>query len=135
MSIDRYFVLPPGASSCFAMCLLLAASPVYPGAAVNGDALLHNCKIYLSTVDGTAAEPKGSSAGVACEGYLRGFIDSHGMESSMTGDYLYCLPPGTSTAQVVLVVVKYLEDNPTKLHQPRAPLVARALTQAFPCKK
>ena len=40
-----------------------------------------------------------------------------------------------NTAQVAKIVIKYINNNPEKLHLCAATLVINALSEAFPCKK
>ena len=71
-----------------------------------------------------------------CIGYIMGVSD-------MALDYLafapnakrtYCLPSEVHPDQLVMVVKKYLEDNPAQLHLPAGVLTTHALTAAFPCR-
>jgi RNA polymerase primary sigma factor len=45
-----------------------------------------------------------------------------------------CPPSNSSTAQAVRIVVKYLRDNPERLHMPASVLVTDAIRSSFPCK-
>jgi Rap1a immunity proteins len=71
-----------------------------------------------------------------CLGYIMGVSD-------MALDYLafapnakrtYCVPSEVHPDQLVMVVKKYLEDNPAQLHLPAGVLTTYALTAAFPCR-
>jgi hypothetical protein len=46
-----------------------------------------------------------------------------------------CVPAGVSGVQLMEVVKRYVNANPSKWNQPAAPLVVDALNGAFPCKK
>jgi Rap1a immunity proteins len=46
----------------------------------------------------------------------------------------YCPPKELSPLQTRLVVMKYLGDNPAKLHKPAVDLARSALRLAFPCQ-
>ena len=61
-----------------------------------------------------------------CAGYVLGVTDT-------TLD-LYCFPPGITKMQIRGVAVKYLNNNPKKLHLLAPGLVIKALQTAFPCK-
>lgn len=45
-----------------------------------------------------------------------------------------CVPPELPTGQKIRVVVKYLEDRPTRLHESFSVLVLEALRVGWPCK-
>lgn len=45
-----------------------------------------------------------------------------------------CVPYESTTGELVRVVVKYMNDNPTSLHEPRAGPVLHAFIHAYPCK-
>ena len=46
----------------------------------------------------------------------------------------YCLPKGGKIRQGVMIVVRYLETHPERLHMKSGVLVYSALRDAFPCK-
>ena len=47
----------------------------------------------------------------------------------------FCVPHGgMASAQAIRVVVKFLKENPAKLHQPETMLAMMALLNSFPCK-
>jgi len=102
---------------------LLVTSPVW-GAASGGD-LYASC----NSAPGTAGDQN-------CSSYINGFVngvllDQIGREQG----YPICIPNGTNTAQVRDVVKKFLEAHPAVLNVESGPLVARAITDAFPCPK
>ncbi len=47
----------------------------------------------------------------------------------------YCLPLSNTHLQITRVVIKYLRDNPGKLHLSSGFLILEALKETFPCKK
>ncbi|MNJ01850.1 hypothetical protein D3C73_1616130 [compost metagenome] len=49
-------------------------------------------------------------------------------------DEIFCVPTTVTYAQLVRVVVKYLQDNPKDLNKGRMTLVWQALMDAYPCK-
>jgi hypothetical protein len=71
----------------------------------------------------------GDSAGAGLfMGYVSGIAD--------TGDgLLFCPGIRVVVGQLTAVVEKYLENNPEKWDYEAAPLVIRAMQQAFPCEK
>jgi Rap1a immunity proteins len=46
-----------------------------------------------------------------------------------------CLPPGVTNFQAIRVVVKYIDDQPARLHDNFKALTLEALQAAWPCKK
>lgn len=73
---------------------------------------------------------------VTCVAYLDGFLDSY----TLVTDQLpprwprYCLPAeGVRLEQILLIVTKWLRDNPSKLHQSARSSIYIALVTAFPC--
>lgn len=55
--------------------------------------------------------------------------------ASSRGDKSYCPPEKMGAIQARLVVMKYLQEHPEKLHEPAFNLVAVAMIRAFPCSK
>jgi hypothetical protein len=45
-----------------------------------------------------------------------------------------CIPDEASPDQIIKVVIKYLEDNPDKLHWQANVLIFASMRKAFPCK-
>jgi hypothetical protein len=69
-----------------------------------------------------------------CLGYIVGLSDQKmGDQTSTHAKRNYCLTSEVRSEQLVMVVKKYLEDNPAQLHYEAAGLTIRALTDAFPC--
>ena len=65
--------------------------------------------------------------GATCSGYVNGVADA------LASTSLFCFPEGVEREQSILVVKKYLSDNPGKLHLEADILVVEALGAAFPC--
>jgi len=71
----------------------------------------------------------------SCEGYIAGVSDTtQGYDSVAPKNRLYCLPSNVDMDQLIRVVKKWLEDNPSQLNLPAHILVKRALGEAFPCR-
>jgi hypothetical protein len=47
----------------------------------------------------------------------------------------FCLPVNVDNGQILLVFIKYLEDDPEELHKPANLLFVEEMRKAFPCKK
>ncbi|HEV3513726.1 MAG TPA: Rap1a/Tai family immunity protein [Candidatus Sulfotelmatobacter sp.] len=70
-----------------------------------------------------------------CLGYIVGVSDqAMGEQTSAHGKRNYCLPSEVRSEQLVMVVKKYLEDNPAQLHYEAEVLTIHALSDAFPCQ-
>jgi hypothetical protein len=104
-----------------------------------GNDLLVDCGNLIST-ESIESVSKEKLLGI---GYCIGLIDG-----LVTFNYVYeavlegevnskmvqmCLPQRISTRQSAEVIVKYLEDNPSRLTQSGQALAAQALVTAYPC--
>jgi hypothetical protein len=88
----------------------------------SGNYLISACTITLSS--------NAQSMGQAFDdGYCVGLITG---ASFMTPQ---CFSGGVTVNQEIRVVMKYLQDHPELLNQSGAGLVAKALTEAFPCNR
>ncbi len=97
--------------------LVLAAGQVQ---ADSGSELLEYCSAPETFLEGV------------CLGYVMGIEDAH---DSLVGTRpFYCLSAGVSKGQLELIVKKFLQENPEKLHLSAGTLVILALMEAFPCK-
>jgi len=70
-----------------------------------------------------------------CHGYIMGVSDTH--STFVEWKYIepfWCSPDGVTTGQEKAVVVKYLKENPQKLHLTASSLVMTALNATFPCE-
>ena len=69
-----------------------------------------------------------------CTGYIEAVVDSlKGADRGVNG-FVFC-PPGNATIKQLRNGVRSsLEANPQHLHFTAASLVAKALSEAFPCK-
>ena len=90
----------------------------------SGNAFLPYCQAVLAQ--------RGTSVAGVCLGYVAA--------ASIYGRYMpeqlrNCVPPELPTGQKIRVVVKYLEDHPTRLHEPFGVLVMQALRAGWPCKR
>jgi hypothetical protein len=90
----------------------------------NGNGLIIEWKAYKAYQGGG---PANFGTGFFL-GYVKGFRDSLYLTDSIY------IPEGVTLGQMCLVVGKYLEDHPEKLHQDMYILVREALTKAFPKK-
>jgi len=68
-----------------------------------------------------------------CNGYVGGIVDSITEVGSMSGRKA-CLPAGVMSSQARDVVIQWLQRNPQVRHFTAPGLVAKALSEAFPCR-
>lgn len=68
-----------------------------------------------------------------CRGYVVGIADAM-ISMSVNNTTTYCIPTDADNDQLIRIAVKYLNDNPAKLHYAAGLLVLRAIAEAFPCK-
>jgi hypothetical protein len=108
-------------------------------AQATGNDLLRECELA------TKPEPKMTTEDFAqslhCLGYVSGVVDTFSLWRVASGDKhiqspnLPCFPNGhLENLQMVRVVLKFMQDNPDKLHWGAPELILTALRNAFPCK-
>ena len=120
MSVLRVFVVA---------LFLLIASSFAAAAEKTGLDFLRECEGR-----GTPASQVGQ---LTCAAYLSGFIDSHALVLAQLPATWprFCLPgEGVQIEQVMLIVTKWLRDNPSKLHESARSSIYIALAKAFPCR-
>ena len=104
------------------LCIILVNLYAKKISFVTGNTLYQLCK----------SEDKRNNA--LCEGYIAGINDA--MSSGYLNKYFQvCLPEGVSTTQLRLILIKYMEQIPQKLHYVAEGIVAEALGNTFSCKK
>lgn len=121
----------------FVYLLLLLIVPTTShasGDGIDGSKLLENCE---SVID--RPQSLGVSEGVGigwCLGLLNGLVSVNQVYQDRLGnESLFCLPEGgISNLQAARVVIKFLRDNPARLHEKGTFLALVALKDAFPCK-
>lgn len=63
-----------------------------------------------------------------CLGYIAGVVDSY-------NNFVFCIPSEVTMGQMRDIVKKYMHENPAKLHESAADIVASAMKKDFSCKK
>ncbi|HED16325.1 MAG TPA: hypothetical protein ENI64_05875 [Gammaproteobacteria bacterium] len=106
----------------------------------NGNIYLSNCTNYLGFLNQEIkAVEVDLTAEAHCMGYANGFIDglmSTEMFLKDTSTKLHiCIPNQADQYQVYRVAMKYMKENPSKLHQYIGVIFDNALSQAFPCSE
>lgn len=110
---------------CF---LLFLGNPTF----ADGNKLISQCSDAIHAFDtGTVRDAHNIAA---CAGYIEGIVDTlRTLEKNQTLLSVCWPEQPISTAQVVRVVYKYLQENPAQLHFPKAYLVFGAIEKGFPC--
>jgi hypothetical protein len=119
--------------------LLAAAQPSDVGQARqdntgSGIQLVQDCRLYFEFLGRTGAgrdesfeiNPFGMGY---CAGLVRGVV---AMAETLMPDRV-CVPEGTSSAQAVFVIVRYLEANPLAQPERDTELALRALENTYRC--
>jgi hypothetical protein len=111
---------------------LIAAMAVHCGAVfgqeeigTSANAVMPGCRNFLVGPYPTNA----SIAGARCGGLVEGIA-----YGASAGRFV-CAPPTATVGQTVRVVMKYIEDQPERLHENFKLLAYEALRAAWPCKK
>jgi hypothetical protein len=106
----------------------------------DGSSLLTRCSLAVRAFDGEKLPSEDVAKGSFCVGYISGIHDTDFMvrmleeHDKITLMKHACPPSNVSTGQAVRIVVKYLHDNPERLHMPASILVTDAIRNSFPCK-
>ena len=106
----------------------------------DGNSLLAKCSLAVRVFDGEKLSSSDAVEGGFCLGYIWGNQDTDHMvqmleeHEKITLLKHACPPSKASTAQAARIVVKYLRDNPERLHMPASVLVTDAIRSSFPCK-
>lgn len=69
-----------------------------------------------------------------CMGYISAIVDDLASDNRINGFHA-CFSQYMTRGQVLDVVVKWLRDHPESRHLSANGLVARALSEAFPCSR
>lgn len=106
----------------------------------DGSSLLKKCSLAVRVFDGEKLSSLDALEGTFCVGYVSGVHDADFMVQMLEDHEKValmkhaCPPSNASTDQAVRIVVKYLRDNPERLHMPASVIVTDAVRSAFPCK-
>jgi len=115
----------------------VSSIPVFgsSSAALDGNEILRRCSPGLEKTDLTAME---NAEYIYCMGYIAGVMDAavfmHTMSDEKNTVWRWCGPAdGIAGGQAARIVVKWLKNNPEKLHLRGDTLIIAALHEAFPC--
>jgi hypothetical protein len=120
--------------------LMLLCGPALARAEHDGNELGGECTVALRSIEDPsfhATQPDALRSGM-CFGLVRGvwntltmwdYVDSKHNEPTFHG----CIPDGVTLVEAIKVVMKFLNDNPTQLHQKDTLLIHLALVAGYPC--
>lgn len=109
--------------------LIWSANAQQPTEDISANTWFLGCKAF--------SEGRRTSAELAAANFCSGVV--HGLAS--VGAYLSppewqsCVPPTSTARQLALVVVKYIEARPQRMHEDFRQLTLEAFHDAFPCKQ
>jgi hypothetical protein len=114
------------------IAFLLLAYPSFSYA--DGNEFLANCKVTLEMIDDKQTSGSAFSAG-SCMGTIQGmrYMNSLYEPELSKEEAFFCIPEKAQAGQLIRVVVKYLQENPSKLHQHEALLITFAFSEVYSC--
>jgi hypothetical protein len=129
--------------SAVALATLLLASPTKAAEPDidSASGLLKVCRIAVNTYVAGRGSPDELQQAALCIGFVSATwksTDTINLTRAMaTGKgseaFEFCLPDGVGAAQLVRIVVKYLESHPERLSNPSYPESLTAIREAYPC--
>lgn len=100
---------------------------------LTGNDLLASCQLGVGVLNGRDI-PKGKEVdAVQCAYYIEGFLDGLSVRDINSPHEMFCFPAGVTTAQMIRVITKWLEDHPARLHEPAFGLTFLAVQDSFLC--
>ena len=113
----------------------------------NGSSLLTNCKAYvylndnkhefernIADHDSLASGYKFTTNAHQCLSLIRGMDELNNIYRAMNNNVYFCIPDEVTTGQLARIMVKFLEDNPARLHESDTILITHAFIQLYPCR-
>ncbi len=105
----------------------------------DGNKLLEYCQVTLNQID-TRIPPSDFVTALnsgRCLGFVKGVRST--MQILLSDEYhtrhRVCFPTNSNDGQIIRVVVKYLKDNPERLHENETLLAMTAIQSAFRCNE
>jgi len=124
------------------LALVIIPMQLHADADVSGTRLQHDCRIALTSQDkGVVLESDEWLSVGYCYGRILGVMNTLSMwhasngVSKRTANGEACIPDEVTVHQATLVVMRYLDNNPAKLHLLGTGLITFALREAYPCKE
>ena len=70
-----------------------------------------------------------------CTYYAMGLLGGMGVVNDVSGEIAYNIPDDAPRGQLIMVVLKYMENHPARLNQPTPLIFFEALRDAYPPKR
>jgi hypothetical protein len=105
--------------------------------ATDGNDLQRNCKAAIQGMSSNEAPPLAMIMGMGqCLGLIEGVRNSMLiLNDNLPKNYQLCVPKeGVTNMQALVIVDKFLHDNPAMLNLDQTGLVMLAYKKAYPCK-
>ena len=122
----------------YSVCLVLlfAISANSKAFGSDGNELLVHCKAVITGIeDSKSRDTELALKATACIGIVRGMLVASIFYESNSNSNILCFPDKLTTKQAIRIVVKFLEDNPKKLHESDHSLIMESLYNAYSCEK
>ena len=98
--------------------------------AMSGNQLLNFCEGLNDR-----SHPKYASTETGlCAGYIGGVVDGYQSAFDSKSNRTFCRPVQVTNGQIQMIAIKYLKNNPQRLHDYAPFLILMAMSEAFPCK-
>lgn len=123
------------------LCLVPCLSAQDNVHVTTGNELMQKCRFFFADLTGNTPATMTNSERIDmgyCAGYLDGVTDVEQtwdwVEGKSSKAAHYCMPNEVTKGQMLLVIKKWMEDHPAKLHEQASYLIHDAFLNAFPCK-
>jgi Ssp1 endopeptidase immunity protein Rap1a len=106
---------------------------------VDGNQLFERCSAYLKARDNPPLTVKEQVDAGFCLGYMSAIADTNdrdvkaALEDHKAAERYFCAPSNATIEQLTRVVVKWIKENPEKMHYNAGVISEAALRAAFPC--
>ena len=111
---------------------LAATTGTYGQTRPNSESLLKECAAAVRYMDGDKSRRLFEDLN-HCVSYIQGFRD--GLDTTNATGRVICVPPEATPGQLARIVVKHLQDNPSRLQQDRMYGTFGALVVRYPCER
>lgn len=113
--------------------LLLPLQATYAAEGFSNNALYKICGALKSDEINRSSRDDKFSDQMICMAYIKGFVG--GFIASKLVSVKFCIPKDVSIDQLAKVYLRYLDENPEKLHEPSELGLLSSIYGAFPCSR
>jgi hypothetical protein len=106
-----------------------------PACARTAQEVHQDCKELMREWDAPNGRP--TMNGGRCLGYILGVIDMNGYIRALSIAEMpqFCPPQIMTNSQAVRIFVKFVDDNPERMHHEGPMIAVLAFSKAFPCPR